>query len=343
MGPIEAMGFDVSTTVSNYFTSTSIGAGTITIASGGRNSTQGLIFTSGGSGGAAERIASKTLPAPMSTIYVAHSRKWNASPDSGGTFILLSVTDGGSAQIELSRLNSGQLRVTRNGTTLGTTADSYSVNIHYHIEIRITIHNSAGVIELWVNEALVLNLTSQDTQNTANSTVDTVRLEQSYSTNTSGGVVDTVDDFVVSDSRILDCRVREDLPTGTGSADDGVPTGAADSRQATDEAPPDSDTSYTALQNVADQVLLTYPTIPSGEDVLSVMGKSFAKKATAGTGTFKYLFHISGTDYTPGADQSPSNASYAYMDEIHNVNPATAGAWSASVVNAMEFGVEKTA
>lgn len=346
-----AMGFDISTTVLDYFTSTVGTGGSAAIGSGGRNSTNCIAFTvpnnSNSSSGNIQ--AFKTLPVALSHPRIAFPFTLNALPTSGQTFIILTLRDAGSAQCDLRLRPDGKFFVTRAGTQIGNASTYvYSVNTFPHFEFDVLIDNS-GSFDLLVNGASAFggSQTGLDTQNTANATVSEFGIGLAMTTslvNQTSQTILKVDDLIVRDDALGgDCRVREQLPTGTGSTDDGVATGAADSRQAVDDTTPDGDSSYTALQNVGDKVLLTYPSIPAGETIVAVGGFANARKSGAGTATFKYEFKIGGSNYMPGSDQAPSAASYAYFPEIFMQSPDTSSDWGNSEVNAMEMGVQKTA
>jgi hypothetical protein len=344
-----AMGFEVDTTVLHYFTSTSItGTSTITIGAGGRNSTQGLLAlipnnTNSSNAGAK---AVKTLPAALSTIYQSFAFSTNVLPVASQAFILLELRESGTVHIDVRLFPDGTLRVTRAGTALGTGSFVASVNVFYHVEMKAVIDDSTGTIDILVNGASILSLTGQDTKNGGAGTVTEITIGATMITNLANQVPATTvkfDDMVTNDAAFLgDCRVREDLPTGTGSVDDGVATGAADSRQATDEAPPDNDTTYAELVNVGDKILLTYATIPTTEEVVAAGMMPYAKKSTAGAATFKTNVKIGATEYTPGADQAPSAGSYAYFQDLMMVSPATSAAFTATELNGAEIGIEKT-
>lgn len=345
-----AMGFEVDTTVLHYFTSTSItGTSTLTIGAGGRNSTQGLLAllpnntnsTSGGAKGV------KTLPTAISNIVAHFAFKTNGLPVTSQAFILWEGRESGTSQIDVRLHPDGTLKVTRAGTLLGSGVGFVaSINVFYHVQIKAVIHNSTGTIDLVVNGASVLSLTGQDTQNTATANVSEITLGATMITNAVNQTPATTvifDDLVIDDTDFQgDCRVREDLPTGTGTTDDGVATGAADSRQATDEAPPDDDTSYSEISNIGDKILLTYATIPTTENVVACGLMPYIKKNAPGTATYKTNFRIGGVEYLPGSDKAPSAASYAYFQDLQMVSPATSSPFTSTEVNAMEIGIERT-
>jgi len=346
-----AMGFEVDTTVLHYFTSTTITAGspatTITIGAGGRNSTQGLLVAIPNNKTAADGggLAIKTLPSSLSTIYQAFAFSTNVLPVSGQQFALLALRESGTTHVDLRLFADGTLRATRAGTALGTGSFTASVNVFYHVEMKAVIHNSTGTIDVLVNGASILSLTGQDTQNGGTGVVTEIAVGAQMQQVIAQTPATTVkfDDLVTSTNAFVgDCRVREDLPTGTGSTDDGVATGAADSQHATDEAPPDDDTTYAELANIGDKILLTYATIPTSEVIVAAGLMPYAKKSTAGTATFKTNIKIGATEYTPGSDQAPSAGSYAYFQDLMMVSPDTATAFTATELNGAEIGIEKT-
>src|ERR1044072_8698307 len=119
-----AMGFDVSTTVLDYFNSTAInqggGSGSgVSIGSGGRNSTNAFIATISGNHNSASAIASKTLPVALTTIYQTFPFIVNKLPIAGNSFIVLALRDTGTAQIDVRLRSDGKFIITRNGAPIG--------------------------------------------------------------------------------------------------------------------------------------------------------------------------------------------------------------------------------
>jgi hypothetical protein len=340
--PVRPTGFDCYTTPTFYFNSTSASSGSISIGAYGRNSTSGLRL-SGNNSGVVTLRARKTIGS-IGTLYTAFSFKLGAIPITVSPVRFLELYDAGTLQLYFEILTNGTIRVYRgNGTVLGTTTFSVIVNTIYHFEVKSIIDNSTGSVSIRINESALTAFTGLDTQNTANATVDEVVL---CNNSDGGGFGVTVnldfDDFIPvrDDDWNGDCQVREDLPTGTGDVDDGVATGAADSRQATDEADPDDDTTYTALQNVNDKVLLTYPNIPTTSEVIALFPTMYAKKSAAGTASFKPLLKISSTEYL-GTELFPSDGSYAYLSDVMTVSPATSNPFTPSEINGMQYGLKR--
>jgi hypothetical protein len=66
---------------------------------------------------------------------------------------IIVVLDGTTEQISVRTNSSSVLTVTRNGTVLATGSTVLSAGVWYYIELKFTIHNSAGVVELKLNGA----------------------------------------------------------------------------------------------------------------------------------------------------------------------------------------------
>lgn len=343
-----AIGHDTTTTPAHIYNSALVdvgGVSSITIGAGGRNGTNALIVKCGGSSDFAR--AAKTLPSPLSTIYYAFPFKTDRLPAPATSIICAELRDAGSAQVRVILSSDGTLGIQRgDGAALIAAVPDFSMSINtfYHFEIGLSIHGSTAFVKFWVNEAEKLNLTNQNTQGVAGSTIITEIVACCANVQSQVSVTTfRFDDIIVrNDQHIGDCHYREILPTGTGSVDDGVPTGAASSREAVDDTAPDGDATKTALENVGDKFLLTYPPIPTDVEVVAVIPTIYAQKSDAGPGTFKVAFKIDGSDYL-GAEQSPSAGSYAHFPDPQMVSPDTGIAWTPAEVNALEMGAERTA
>lgn len=327
--------YDTTTTPEHLFNGI-FGSG-VSIASGGRNATNGLKINN-------SSAVQKAIPStPIGTIYTAFSIHLASMPTAGDV-IFFDLRDGPTTQCDLRLTTTGLLRVTRNGTTLGTGSGVFALQagVTYHIEFKLVIDPSAGVVEVRLNEVTVtgLNLTSQNTRATSNSTADSFVLTN---TNGGGGTI-TFDDFVMrTDDWSGDVQVRAFLPTGIGATNQWTANGAATTREAVDDTEPNDDTDYASTATVNDLSLFTYDSIPVTSTILAVIPKPYAKKTDTGTAKIASTVRHSGVNY-PGADQAPSNSSYAYFPEVLETNPGTASAWTPSDWNApVEIGPKRTA
>ena len=165
------------------------------------------------------RYVRQTLDAQATWILGA-AVKMTGLPGSNST-ALLAVWDAGSLQCDLRVLPDGTLRITRNGTTLGTSVYALSTGVWYYIEFKVLISDTVGTAEVRVDGLSKLALTSQDTKATANATANQVSVGDSAALVT--GAAD-FDDFYACDGAgsvnndfLGDVRVDACWPVGNGA------------------------------------------------------------------------------------------------------------------------------
>ncbi len=138
-----------------------------------------------------------------------------------GDLIILNWTDGASVQVDLRITSSGHLYFTRSGTVIGTqSVQTLPFRSWHYVEVFVTIDPAAGVAKLNVDGVSWLNLTAQNTRQTANSftggiqignqnrSISLMQIDDFYLANTSGSVNTTF---------LGDVRVQGMVPTGNGS------------------------------------------------------------------------------------------------------------------------------
>jgi hypothetical protein len=332
--------FDHYTTITHRFNS-STGAGPPEISAGtGRNSTNSLRFPTDSQANPPQ--VAKTLPAALTDVWFAFAYKTPALPPSGTAGVIrviAAIRDAGVVQDELILLPDGTLKV-RNGAeiVLGTTSDfSMLINTWYHIEWYIRVDNSAGLVQVRINEVEKLNVSSQDTQFTTNNTISEIVLKHSVA-NAATNDAAYFDDVAISNSGFSgDVEVGAFLPTGVGSANVWSVVGASSSYEATDETTPNSNTDYINTTNVGDTTLFTYASLSSTSVVHAVVPLPFAEKEDAGSATIASVVKVGSTSYT-GASKAPSLNSYEYHPDILMTNPATGITWTYTEWNSIEIG-----
>jgi hypothetical protein len=312
------MGFDASANVLDYFTfiSATGAASSPTIGAGGRLSSSALIHIlptpSGTTSGSRAR---KTLPTPLSTIFLTFPLTASALPTSNSfdnSVIILELCDTGTTQIDVRLFGDGRLRVTRAGTVLATSNYVYQVNTFPFLELKAVIHGSAGVIDILAEGSSVFSggeITGINTKNTANAYATEFVLACVLVSPTGSGLLQPMtikfDDVIARDDHYSGfCHVREDRATGMGSVDDGVPGGSStqpDTRRSVDESTPNGDVDHASLVNVGDKFRLTYPPIPGDSEVVALIPKFYASKDASGPAGFKANLLIGASEYTPGA------------------------------------------
>lgn len=267
---------------------------------------------------------------------------------------LICINEGGTQHITLGLTTSGTLRVYRGaasgGTTLATGTTTLSTSQWYYIELKVTVDDVNGVVELRLNGSgsPEINLTSTDTRNGgATGLIDRISMgtaagganysqqgfiDDFYVTNTSGAV---------NTGFLGDVRVDTLLPTGDGNYTDFTPSTGSTHYNLVDETTPNT-TDYVSSSTVDDRDSYTFPDLQmlTSQTIHGVQVNAAALKSDSGSRELGLMTRLSSTD-----DDSASIAlltSQSYISAIFEVDPAAA-AWTESNVNSAEFGVKVTA
>lgn len=347
--------YDTANLLNKWTTSGLSGtAAALTITSGaGRRSTSGFRSAVGNFVIATGFIQKVLAPADATCVIgVAVSMPTGLSGSLG--YQLLSIRDGSSPQITLRVNPTMQLAVVRgasDGTVLGTTTATLAAGVLTYVELKVTIHNSAGTVEVRIGGATALTLSGVDTQNTGAAQWGSVSLGQQ------DGVLDSItgaagknvdfDDLYVCDGSgsapwntlLGDCRVDASLPTAAGASTGWTPSAGAN-WQCVDDAAPNDDTDYNQSTAVGQIDSFVVPDAPGGT-IHGVQVVLTAKKLDAGGATIAPVVRIGSTDYV-GSDLTPGTT-YGFLRAVYPTSPATAAVWTTAEFNAAEFGYKKTA
>lgn len=290
----------------------------------------------------ANSYISKTLDA-QSTWGIAFRIKFGVPL---GVCILFGLYDSGTLQCDLRMNTDMTLSITRNGTTLGSTPPLVLGGWN-HVEWKTVINNSTGTIDVKVNGVSVLSLTSQDTQNTANASANSVRFG-----NLSGsfGLFSDYNDIVIWDGQttdpqgnsdihdfIGDCGLSWGLPTGAGTTTQFTPDSGSNYARV-NEATPDT-TSYVEDSTVGHIDTYAMADLPaSAVSVKSMAVVTYAEKTDVGSRTFCAELRTNSANFAGSTSQSLGN-SYAYYFNNWGQNPSgTPANWTVADINAIESG-----
>lgn len=326
------------------FASVTINAGT------GRHSSASYRLSTGNS--TQQQIAlRKNCTAADATSILGFAFTFQASDIIGTSgWQIASIRDGSTSQVSL-RLNSDlRLSVVRGtvaGTVLGTTSGSISAGSYTYIEWKVKVDASVGTVDLRVNGASVLSLTSQNTRNTANTSWNSFALGNydsvgSSSTTVNGRSIDYDDVYILDGSGAApwntflgDVRVDARKPTGAGTTTGWTPLSSTNWSNV-DDAAPDDDTTYnsTSTLNAIDTFVVEDAPV-AGATIYGIQHCLSMKKSDAGTCTVAPVIRHSGTNNS-GTSISPGT-SYAYGLQIAT-EIAPGVAITESNFNAAEFG-----
>lgn len=278
-------------------------------------------------------VATATLTAQQTRVI-----GWAWQTDALGAGTVLTFLDAGSAQLEVRITAGGLFTVTKNGSVLGTSSATYVINTWYYMEFKCKIDPSTGTYELRQNGVSIISGSGANTRNTANSTVNQVKLiagvanqeyDDVYILNTSGSVNN---DF------LGECRILMNLPTGDGNSSQWTPSTGVNHWANVDEATPNDDTDYNSDATVGHIDLFTFASISPTGTIAAVQTTLTARKDDAGARQIAEQCRSSSTNYT-GATQT-MNSTYGMTSEIRETDPATGIAWTTTGVNNAQFGVK---
>lgn len=250
----------------------------------------------------------------------------------------------GAVQVALClRGLDGLLRLWRGDQTtlLATSTVALPTGAWSFLELKTTIHDTAGAMELRINGATAATFSGDTKYSSTIGTARSIRL--------SGGVYSStyygwIDDLYICDGAgatnndfLGDCRVDTLYPNGSGASAQFAPTGSAANWENVDDVTPDDDASYNASDTAGavDSFAFTDMAVLN-TTVFGLQANILARKDDAGSRTLRAIARIGGANHE-GGDLSLSD-SYLDLTQVWPLNPATSTAWTESQINAAEFG-----
>ena len=286
------------------------------------------------------------LSSNYQTFIFGAAFKLDALPSYSQLYPFLSFRDGLSdAQLRFHGNGSEILVYRGDNTQLGTTSGAgLAMGVWRYLEIKVTIDNSSGAVEIRIDGSTVLNLTSQDTQYTSNAYFNVLDHRMMYT----GALNYTYwDDMYWLDTTgtknndfLGDVRVDPLDPSGAGTYTDFTPS-AGSNYQNVDEIYPDDDTTYNDGANVADQDTYAMDDLEAlSTTIHGVKSQITVRKTDAGSRGTKILTRSGTTDHL--SSELALSDSFVTHLEIMEDNPDDSAAWAEADVNAMEVGIEIT-
>jgi hypothetical protein len=312
-------------------------SGALYDSSGGRFAGSGVAYFNTNSGNHLRKV----LAAGVSTVIVGFA--YRTSGNNAQYPSLLSLREGGTDHLILDHnKNTYNLAVYRGATLLATASSPMALSAWHHIEIKATIHDTNGAVEVRLNGVTVINVTNVDTRNGgASGLINGVVLgvvggwvavgnyDDVYILDTSGS---TNNDF------LGDCRIHTLVPSGAGSSTQLTPSAGAN-WQCVDETAMNADTDFVSSATAGHVDLYAMgdlPTTPAA--VRAVVVSAVVRKTDAGDRSMKAKLKSGATTAT--SSTKTLSTTYQIDDTIHEVDPNTLGAWNKAAVDAIEAGVE---
>ena len=235
---------------------------------------------------------------------------------------------------------------------LGTTSVALQEGVFAYVEVKVTVHGSAGTVDVRINGASAMTgLTGQNTRGQGSTDGWThLRIGQLTGYNVRAWM--DMDDFVVMDGSgarnndfIGDVTISALLPTGDGNShawllSTGTPDTGVD-YQCVDDAVPNDDTDYVSTSTLTAKSTYAMQDCAAGADIRAVQVLASVRKGAEGPGQVKLVTRSNSTDYD-GTAQGIGGTSYSYLRQVLETDPATSAAWLEAAWNAVEIGVKKT-
>jgi hypothetical protein len=235
----------------------------------------------------------------------------------------------GAIRVALSAalLSSGPLAVSANNVIASSS--------WFYCEVEFVLSDTVGECRVWINGALVINLSGIDTK--AQAAADVQRMDFIVSGSGAGGLV--IDDLYLTntDSRLGESRIYVLEPTSDSSVQWTRSAGSTNF-SCVDEAPFNT-SDYVASATVGHQDYYGFANLPYVPAAIhAVQTSMFAAKDDAATRTVRANLDSGGT-VANGTDFGLS-ATYLQKTDLYALDPDTGSAWTSSAVDALIAGPE---
>lgn len=289
-----------------------------------------------------------TLPSTYASFAMGMAIKSTSIPTSATLNPILIFESAGTTQVGIRVTTGGLLEAyrltsTTAGTSLGTSSSGLTVNTWHYVEVEVTISDTVGVFNIYIDGVSVLALTAQDTRNGAPTTIDTFRFGHHNTGVGSTGGTFLYDDLYMVDAatKLGERRVEYCAPTADTAQKDFTPNAGGTNYTQVDEAQSNGDTDYVQASTVGNTDRYTHgglSSTPATVDAVQVV--AFAEKTDA-TARSIALQVKSGSTTSDGSNLTLA-ASYGRFGRLLLTDPDTAAAWTPSGVNNLAFGPKVT-
>ncbi len=320
-----------------------------------RAGTHSLEFKLDGTSSANPLFIRRVLGAPLATAGIGGAFYVTSLPVVNGALGIINFRDAANAsQLTVCIQSTGAIAVYRGiagDTLLGTSTILMTAAAFNHIEVKVTIDDDVGAVEVRLNNVTVLDLSGVDTQATGNAETSQIAIGRLGPTGAGSQNISRmyVDDVFAWDTTgsynkdfIGDHQVITLWPNGdTGQTDWIRNTGSTDF-ETIDEADPDDDTTYVEADGssqISEYDLDDLPSLVSS--IAAVQPTARMKKTDAGGARVQQSLISGGSEFN-GADRNITTF-YTYWPDISEVDPNTSLPWTKTALDAALYKIERTA
>lgn len=303
----------------------------------------GVAFTHGTTASAESGSHSLDFASPEGTIYFGFAFKPANVLDTNDFISLINSTDG-VTHITFELLGNTRIRVyrgTQSGTVLTTTDPVIHPDRWFHLQAKVTISNTVGIIEIKINGITVVSLSGLDTRN--GGTTDTITRFTVRGIAASGSAIEDVyliDDVWVDDAQYHGMKKVEHIAVNAaGDTTDWTPS-AGSNFQNVDETPKDGDTTYNESSTTNNIDLFNMASLVNITSSISGIQVNVDSRVTVSAINLRTKIK-SGATTANGASKSISDTTnYQTVYEVSETDPNTAAAWLVAGINAVQTGYE---
>lgn len=246
-------------------------------------------------------------------------------------------------QSELRYGTSGFLELYSGGSLLQRGTHPLRQGVWGYIEWATFIDNTVGTSCVQLNGAVMdINVSGVDTQGQAAN--NGTRYE--FGHDVGGNPQGDFDDIYVRTGATLgtgfflgDVRVRAVYPDGAGASTQWTPDSGTNFERV-DETTNDNDTSYVETATVTERDSYTFGDVPTDATIFGITLVATATRVTSGNTVTPYA-RVGGTNYDGTATATQVAVYKPSLPSLFLVSPDTSVAWTATEVNASEFGILK--
>lgn len=259
---------------------------------------------------------------------------------------LFTFMDGSTYQIGV-RINTDRtISVITNGisgTILATSTKIIPINTWTHLSMESYIHSSNGTVKVWINGELLIDLSGQNTKQSANAYVNAFRV---YTISVAFTTTLYIDDFYygsnlgsVNTSCPTEARVTALYPMSSGTYNEWSYSGTTYAWQGVDDATPDASTYiYSSVSGTRET--FAFGDLEADVDgVFAVQFINYGKKTDADTRATKFIMGLPSGTFYPFGTGSYLGSDYQFFTYVQENDPITAGALDATIINNNEYGV----
>lgn len=297
--------------------------------------------------GSADAIR-RVFGAAKTTVGVGMAVYKPALPSVNNTNELFSFRDAANAiQIIVAVDTTGILSVWRGNfvTKIGdSTVPVITAAAWNHIEVKVTINDTTGAVEVRVNQVTVINLTGVDTK--ASALTETSQFQTgNQGTNSQGHYVDDIVAWDTSGSLnndfVGDLKVATDFPDADTADVAWTRSTGATNFGVIDENPPNGDTDYLTATTVGLKFGVTFPDLPAeASQIPAVIMVNKTRKTDAGDANFQG--HVISNGDTGNGTDRPVTTAYLLYHDVFETDPDTAAPWTKAAAEIAAYQGERT-